>query len=547
MNFIQTLYCDKSIDPLSHRFGWPTAEFHLMSWALSSLLLNRVYHRVDLYCNSGSADLLIDKIGLPYNSIYTTAHDKFFLPEKNVWALPKILTYSLQSEPFIHLDGDVFIFNKLPDWLVKSKLISQNVEEASEYHIIARKQIEQLLNHLPCCMKNDFLCPGSLKTLNTGIIGGSDLNFIHQFSEMAFRLVYDNIENLSKINTDAFNLFFEQHLFYSLAKEKGIAVALLFEELVTNNDYKGLGDFHESPFNKSYLHLLGNYKRDEFTCMQMASRLRALYPEYFYRILSLFKKNNSRHILSIYAEKEFNSVEEYMEFNKKAKLFYSQWKNNGLKKKNVVPASIAVSQLSEISAISHFIKENDFSSFSYTEQEVNEDFVLFTENIQYSLCSLFSKYSPDYLYGRDLKAEEWFSFLFSDEKQVQQKLVITCKETCVLKSVYDWARLINKWKRKGARYYENLELGKGEYYSVVVPEFFGDKFSIYDLDEMENLILDKLSIPLSIKELVSEMREYVDEEVLNEHFGEYVDLIIVFLKQLVLKKAVRPAAMDTLS
>lgn len=544
MNFIQTLYFDKSINPLSYRFGWPEPEFHLMSWALSSLLMNTVYDKLDLYCNSGPADLLIDKLELPYNKVDITTHEDFILPDKSLWALPKIVTYSLQSEPFIHLDGDVFLFSKLPDCLLASRLVSQNLEEASQYHLAAKKQIEESLKYLPCCMRNDFKLSKPLKTLNAGIIGGNDIDFIHQFSEIALRLVYDNIEDLNKINTDAFNVFFEQHLFYSLAKEKNIEVAVLFEDLVENNNYIGLGDFHEAPFKRNYLHLLGNYKRDEFTCIQMASRLRALYPEYFYRILSLFKKNNSEHILSIYADKEFSSVNEYLAFNKKAKLTYSQWIKNKDEKEVGVIKAINVSLFSEVSTINQFIQEIDYSGLTYTKQEVNKDFDLFIQQMQSNLESLSQNYSRDYLYGRDLSAEDWFSFLFSDEKQVHEKLVIACGEIFVLKSAYDWAGLINKWKRKGARYYENLELEKGEYYSIVVAEFFDNSFSIYDLDDMEKIILEKLSKPLSINELIGEMKEYVDEEVVNDYFEKYIDLIIVFVKQLVLKKAIRPSVID---
>lgn len=40
-----------------------------------------------------------------------------------------------------------------------------------------------------------------------------------------------------------------------------------------------------------YLHLLGSYKRNDFVCKQMANRLRQDYPEYYYRIIELFKKN----------------------------------------------------------------------------------------------------------------------------------------------------------------------------------------------------------------------------------------------------------------
>ena len=109
MNFIQTLYLDKLKDPFKECFGWAAPEYHLMSWALSCLQLNKIYGNAALYASSSGAKLLVDILGLPYNDVHIT-HDEFYLPDKKLWALSKIHTYSLQNAPFVHLDGDVFIF-----------------------------------------------------------------------------------------------------------------------------------------------------------------------------------------------------------------------------------------------------------------------------------------------------------------------------------------------------------------------------------------------------------------------------------------------------
>ena len=119
-------------------------------------------------------------------------------------------------------------------------------------------------------------------------------------------------------------------------------------------------------------------------------------------------------------------------------------------------------------------------------------------------------------------------------------LIVKCKEICIIKSNFDWAGLLNKYTRIGVSYYEALEICKGEFYNLVVPEVYGDKFSLSDIDEMEKIILDHLESPLAIKDLFKVMLDYVEEDIINNHSNEYQQLVVVMLEQLVQKKAIKP-------
>jgi len=532
MNFIQTLYYDQLINPLQHQFGWVAPEFHLMSWALSSLQLKKKYGSLDLFCNKTAAVLLIDKLGLPYNNVYTTTHDKLLLPDKGLWALPKIYTYLLQRDPFIHLDGDVFIFDKLPAHLVESRLVSQNAEEASAYHSATKKQIQQFFNHLPPCVINDFERPGTLQTLNAGIIGGNDIEFIQEFSKMALNLVYDNIENLSKINTDAFNVFFEQHLFYSLAKESNIEVTLLFEELVENNDYTGLGDFHEAPCKRNYLHLLGNYKRDEHTCRQMAAKLRQLYPEYYYRIIKLFRDKGLPVMSTVYEGEELDSFSGYQLFTANA---LEAFKREPLISESIVSGK-PLQSLTILQAAIDCI--TDYSKFE--QADIEKDFAIFSSALSL-VKEKQSGFESNYLYGRDMDSVSWYCSIFGNDSKIENTVIEQCPTVSIISSGFDWAGILKKQLRVGVRHYEQLEIQPGEFYNLVVPEVFGDEFSLQDMDEMEKLILDHLVVPMTIGALFIEMQAYVEADIVKNHLVEYEELITVMLQQLVLKKAVKPA------
>ena len=139
MNLIQTFYIDNSKDPFRDAFGWAAPEYHLMGWALSCLQLHTLYGKISLYANSQAAHLLIDMLQLPYAEL-NLAHDGLTLIHPDLWALPKVYTYSLQEQPFLHVDGDVFLFNLFNSDLFKGELIAQNVEVATEnYYATTQK------------------------------------------------------------------------------------------------------------------------------------------------------------------------------------------------------------------------------------------------------------------------------------------------------------------------------------------------------------------------------------------------------------------------
>lgn len=138
MRIVQTLCIASTKNPLNNNFGWSKPVFHLMSWALSVLQLNKIYNKVNLYGNKQALQLLIDMLKLPYAEVFST-HDNLTFLNEDLWALPKIYSYSLQEEPFLHVDGDVFIFHEFEHSLLKGELIAQNLEEATEYYSVMLK------------------------------------------------------------------------------------------------------------------------------------------------------------------------------------------------------------------------------------------------------------------------------------------------------------------------------------------------------------------------------------------------------------------------
>lgn len=533
LSFIQTLYISKSGNPYKECFGWAAPEYHLMSWALSCLQLQSIYGEVHLYCNSPAAYLLCEKLGLPYSQVKIT-HDTLQLPDDRLWALPKIFTYSLQDKPFLHLDGDVFLFKELPSNLLSKELIAQNIESATDYYLQTQKELETSFTYFPDCVITDFKSNTPIRAVNAGILGGSNICFIKEYATLAFKYVNRNINHLDSINVDRFNVFFEQHLFYSLAQKGKLDIGVLITGTINDNQYLYLGNFHETPCNRSYLHLLGHYKKDELTCRMMASKLRELHPEYYYKIIKLLKDKTRLSISFLYNEINYSSETLYKEFADKAvKNFNSHSRYRFTNKHTTKETKSSIH--AALHSLVNDIKDNEY----LFKQNAEADLKVFFNSIS-SIKNEYQKIPKEYIYGRDLDSVTWYCRLFGNKTHTMAKEIEKCKGVNIIQSEFNWSGLYNKNIRVAVRYYDDLQILRGEFYNLVLPEIYGDGYSLYDIDEMEYLILTHLQSQMNIGGLFNIMLEYADDDVIQNHIARYETLFIEMLKQLVLKKAIKP-------
>ena len=125
MRIVQTFWT-AGRSPLEHSFGWLRPEYNLMSWALSCLSLRQHYDEVALYTDEQGMHVLIDLLHLPYTEVNVVYDEHLCLPQH--WAYAKIKTYSVQTKPFLHVDGDVFLPKPLLEDIMAAPLIAQNKE-----------------------------------------------------------------------------------------------------------------------------------------------------------------------------------------------------------------------------------------------------------------------------------------------------------------------------------------------------------------------------------------------------------------------------------
>jgi hypothetical protein len=284
MKIIQSFWSGRH-KSITNKYGWLDYQYHWLGWMLSCYQLRKYYDEVELYTDKFGYDILINKLKLPYTQVHVVLDELNELPD-GLWAMAKIKVYSLQTEPFLHVDGDVFIFDPFPEKLLKSDLIAQNQEVATDYYHEMWNNISPKLEYLPKEME-DFHKGINNHAYNMGIFGGNDVEFFEYYCKNAFDFVYRNKKNWEDVNLFNFNIFYEQVLFYECVIKQNKNVESLITENIGDNDYIGFGDFEKVPFQKKYLHLIGNYKQNYLVSKKMEQYCLLNYPEFFKSLKSL--------------------------------------------------------------------------------------------------------------------------------------------------------------------------------------------------------------------------------------------------------------------
>jgi len=459
--------------------------------------------------------------------------DKINHHHSKLWALPKIYSYSQQNKPFLHIDGDVFIWKAFDEKFLESELITQNLEVSTDYyerHMIA---LEAELVFFPKEIIEARKKYYPIYAYNAGIFGGNDLSFFENYTNIAFNFINANEKSFSKIDVGVFNIFFEQYLFYALVKDGKKDVAVLIDEVIGDNQYTGFGEFCEVPHNKQYLHLLGTFKRDKTVCEQMANRLRLDYPEYYYRIISLFKqnkislKNDRYYFFEESAEKDL--VERY-------KLLKEGFSKNSLPCHSPVKQITFVkTNLSEavLQRISHsFIKDMNLNS------KVKEDINQFEQILESLLSEKFVSYSQEYLYARDLNCTTYIQQIFTDPETGFNSILEIEPMLEIIDCMYNWHEVYHSYVHDN---YKKAVLDDGQSirHIAIIPECNKTGYSLIDIDDLDLYILDLLEKPISVRTLVEEIKVSFDPEDLRNALAEFETLIYGRIKNAIQSKIIK--------
>jgi hypothetical protein len=515
MKVVQTFWSGNREQILQNAFGWHGAAYHIQSWALSCQLLRRLYEKVELYTDETGYNFLVKQLKLPYTKVHVVLDDLNHY-DTSVWALSKIRTYSLQTSPFIHVDGDVFLWKKFSDELLKSDLIIQNREIGNRYFESSWEILESKLDFIPSEILNHRQNEPAVNVHNFGIFGGKDLDFIQEYSKKAFEFVDKNLAVLDSIQEFNFNIFFEQYLFYCMSQ--GREVSSYFDRDFIPDQYKGLASFEDVPNTRSYLHLLGDFKSNPQVCCNMSRQLSIEFPEQYLSCLQLFNSLEQR-IFNIQNNKEildqnlltssFSSFYQPIPFHQKfshsrkmVELYFRGFTN---------PPN---SQMESIEALEKIVtKVDDESVRSMFQYELQIDGYLSSLNelnlTEYSR----HEYHQKKHYSSFIALYNQFEFKQTSSHTMIKKVIYAVTSTATNKVT-------------------PMEVSR-----LIVPSVKAPFYHEITLDDLEEAILSESHTSLTIDQLLKAMEKYFHKDDLVNNYTNYQRLIYNSVKRLSYQRA----------
>jgi hypothetical protein len=266
------------------------------------------YPRTSLVTDDEGAQLLVEQLGLEFDEVSTELN---VLADHNPawWALGKVWTYHAQTEPFLHLDNDVFLWQPLPESLTSAQVFAQCPEpftpgasyyrpEALERSVSAGGQI-----WLPAEWVWYRSAGVAQRAESCGIFGGYRLDFIQYYAEQAIKLLEhpDNKPGWSLIEDEVeYNILFEQYLLSACiayhqqrasSPYQGIEIKYLFDSLDEAFD-------SDRAVQLGYTHLIASAKRHQEIARLLEQRVKRDYPDYYERCIQASESDSLSPVLT---------------------------------------------------------------------------------------------------------------------------------------------------------------------------------------------------------------------------------------------------------
>jgi hypothetical protein len=285
-------------EPYRTRSGrtWREPLHHYLAWGLTLRLARQHYPETVLVTDTAGKALLVDALELPFTEV-STELDRLRDVDPGWWALGKLVAYRLQDRPFVHLDSDVFLWKPLPAGLIDARVFTQcpeqhGLDEACGPRDVARAFAQAGLS-LPA--EWEWSCSRRLPSVrqeNTGIVGGTDTEFIRYYADLAINLATNPAHAAGWAafpNKFGCNFLIEQFL---------LAACLEFHRIDPRSPFRGVAVRHlfssfEQAFDPQeaarvgFTHVLGEAKSSAFVTRRLEQRMEQEDPAFHRRCVEL--------------------------------------------------------------------------------------------------------------------------------------------------------------------------------------------------------------------------------------------------------------------
>jgi hypothetical protein len=277
---------------LYYRHNWGNGFNHNLAWVISVNAARAHYPRTMLVTDSAGKRLLVDRLGLPFTDV-STELDRLAGHDPTWWVIGKLVAYSMQTEPFVHVDSDAFLWQRLPARLEAAPVLAQHPEHCGlDPYLYRPREVEQAFaaagGILPPELRWARAQGGDLRAENCGIVGGHYVPFLRHFAETALALI-ERPENAAGWRNQPekwrHNYLVEQYLLAACLDYHRSHGESPFADVQVNY----LFDSWEQALNPSeaarvgYTHLMAGAKRAADVVRRMRVRVRRDWPEFYQR------------------------------------------------------------------------------------------------------------------------------------------------------------------------------------------------------------------------------------------------------------------------
>jgi hypothetical protein len=266
-------------------FSWRTELHHRLSWILSVESARPHFASTALVTDDAGADLLVNTLGLRFDNLSTSLKD-LADDDPDWWTLGKLMAYSQQEEPFLHIDSDAYLFRPPPEHAMNAPIVAQHPEGTA--HSLPWYDVDRA--ELAIRLHGNRTIPEPWSWYRTfsstqdaaccGIVGGQNTDFFRRYGETVLGILR------APANRHAFdewpdkrvlNPMFEQYLLAACAAHDNLPITYLFEshEHAANGGATLMG----------FTHLMGGAKSDDDLTRRLELRVAREYPDFYERAL----------------------------------------------------------------------------------------------------------------------------------------------------------------------------------------------------------------------------------------------------------------------
>jgi hypothetical protein len=275
--------------------GWPDERYHMLSWILSLQTSRRFFDPVCLVTDQAGKRMLVDDLGLRFDEV-STELDVLDDHDPSIWALGKLYAYRAQTEPFMHIDNDVYWWKPPPPALLDAPVFAVYPEHTRygtwPYLIGSLRTIVAAADGwLPAELDAFVPVGGIARAENCGIVGGQRVDFIQHYADQAIKLI-EHPRNQPAwavrrtLHDDM--VIFEQHMLSACLDYYQSRPGLGFDGVAIRYLFNDFWDAQARADDVGFTHLLSYTKRLDANVVRVEARVARDYPELYARCIERF-------------------------------------------------------------------------------------------------------------------------------------------------------------------------------------------------------------------------------------------------------------------